>query len=433
MLKNLFGRMGCAVGAHTGPWEETDAPCTTQRQCSRCAHREERTTHDLGEWHRSAPDRCETVRACTRCGHQETGEAHDWRWKPGPAPCMQVQVCARCAAQAPDSRIEHTWGAWHFDDTAGQPVHNCSVCSLPSHAAIIAAVAHRSPQPDEALTAAVDAYLGADSVAGQRAVVEANAAAFFSVSMDPYLQRALQTFADHAQLAPALRALWVLLRRCHQGGTEAAFQRQPLDLFAEKARALVTATQWRDKQRILIQNPLLYDARMAPWWAQLEAAAPAEEKETISAHRTLLELCRAQGVLATLTDLVEPLPPPPPPPPEPVLDPQLVGTWENRDMLGYGGVTMVSYTTLVFAPGGRFVRSSRMRGGATFADSHGQWAGTSSLDSGADPGERGHWATNNGAITLSFDDGHTEVLRGYTVYPDALHLPSTLKRLWQRL
>lgn len=467
MLKNLLNRGLCLVGAHDGPWAPTTDPCTQTRACTRCGTHQTQTEHDLGDWLYQEAGRCETHRACARCGWAEEGLAHpwgdalrqpdgcavtrtcgrcaavealapehDWAWIWAEATCVQVAACARCGARAERQRLVHAWESWRFDEDAQRPVHRCGRCGTASHEVVADQIERRAAQANEALVQAVDAYLGADDLSQQRALIEQNPALFFSSAMNPFLARALAQFSGHDQLGPALRGLWVLLRNCQQEGLEVGLQLRAVDAAEDVVIALVSAGTWREKQRILLRHPFLYDAQLAPWWETIRRHAPAEHQPVIAAHQTLVQGCREHGVAAMLAELIAsepPPPPPPPPPPRPERDPQLVGLWQHTQVYRSGGFSMSSYSTLRLASGGAFRLTSRSRGGTTFVNSAGHWAGVSSVDSGDSPGEHGQWHVEGGDLILCFSDGTRSRMAGYTCRADSLFFPASSRRLWKRL
>ena len=468
MLKNLLGRGLCLVGAHEGEWAPApEQPCTQTRTCTRCQTVEQMVQHDFGDWYYVESGACETFRTCARCQTQETGIAHVWdepvrlegqcdvhqrctrcgeaqalepehdlRWVPTDTPCLEVVCCIRCQLQDGRKRLQHIWGAWEFDEQQQRPIHACERCEQTGTEAVASAFPIAPVCDDATLTAAVDAFFGAATTGEQQALIQQNAQRFFSVSMDDFLQRSLEQFHSHASLGPALRSLWVLLRQAQQEGLAAAFESQAIDDFSALVQRLFEADTWRSKQRLLIQNPVLYDERLEFWWQALLQAAPESERAVVQAHAQLVQLCRAHGVLATLAELVaeEPLPPPPPPPPpEPDRDPRLVGNWQHVDAIFSGGFSMRTYIDLQLRADGRFFRRARHRGGSTFVDSMGHWAGFSSIDSGASPAESGQWFVLNGALYLQYDDGTQTRLASMEVHPGSLFFPSASRRLWKRV
>lgn len=80
----------------------------------------------------------------------------------------------------------------------------------------------------------------------------------------------------------------------------------------------------------------------------------------------------------------------------------------------------------------RFVRASRSIASFEFSDSMGNWAGSSSVDSGLSPDERGSWNADGRHLHLRFDDGTTLSLRDYEVHPgDTLFFPQASQRIWK--
>ena len=83
------------------------------------------------------------------------------------------------------------------------------------------------------------------------------------------------------------------------------------------------------------------------------------------------------------------------------IDERLVGYWRHTDSHSMG----VSESYLLLARDGTFARTSRNIFSNTFLDSEGNWAGSSSIDSGLSPRERGRWSVTDGRLCLEFAEG----------------------------
>ena len=84
------------------------------------------------------------------------------------------------------------------------------------------------------------------------------------------------------------------------------------------------------------------------------------------------------------------------------IDERLLGYWRHTDSHSFG----VSEIYLLLARDGTFARTNRNIFSNTFLDSEGNWAGSSSIDSGLSAQERGRWSVIDGVFRLEYANGH---------------------------
>ncbi len=100
-----------------GDWSYvTEADCSMQRVCSRCANVESRTQHVWPGWSYVREHSCDLQRICGRCGATETSHAHagwtDWEYKTLGS-CVLTRGCTRCAEK--EKTEEHSMGGWTYE------------------------------------------------------------------------------------------------------------------------------------------------------------------------------------------------------------------------------------------------------------------------------------------------------------------------------
>ena len=110
------------------------------------------------------------------------------------------------------------------------------------------------------------------------------------------------------------------------------------------------------------------------------------------------------------------------------IDERLIGYWRHTDSNSFA----VSEIYLLLARDGTFARTSRSIFSSTFLDSEGNWAGSSSIDSGLSPQERGRWSVTGGKLCLEYAGGY--VVKGsYEFGGDSLLCDwSGEERFWKR-
>ena len=84
------------------------------------------------------------------------------------------------------------------------------------------------------------------------------------------------------------------------------------------------------------------------------------------------------------------------------IDERLLGYWRHTGSHSFG----VSESYLLLARDGTFAKTSRNIFSNTFLDSEGNWAGSSSLDSGLSAQERGRWSVTGQKLRLEYANGH---------------------------
>jgi hypothetical protein len=86
-------------------------------------------------------------------------------------------------------------------------------------------------------------------------------------------------------------------------------------------------------------------------------------------------------------------------------DPALVGHWVYEKHYFAGTFSSTTVRHLILLPDGRFSESARLLASMEHLDGGGDPTGTTNMDTGGDPGQRGHWAAANKMLYLLWDDG----------------------------
>lgn len=131
MLKKLWTKGKCLVGAHEGAWQYRESTtCAQFRLCKQCGVRSERIEHSWAAWMITQDGSCEHTRSCSRCSESERRVEHIW----GPSQyesagsCTQLSTCTRCQERA-SKGARHLWGTWEYASSEGCRQHQlCERC-----------------------------------------------------------------------------------------------------------------------------------------------------------------------------------------------------------------------------------------------------------------------------------------------------------------
>jgi len=367
MWKDLFDKGKCLLGFHEGAWRYRGArTCTQVQTCVRCGNTTERVEHQWADWGYERDGQCDQIRRCQRCGAVERQVTHSWG-EPHYAradACDRIAVCARCREpQALD--VVHVFDTWSYQtaDSCSQVV-TCSRCS----------------------------------VTGAPTRVEHDWGAW---TRSAFYETNVRVCRHCGEM--------LLDARVSGGGRPVAMQ--AIDADVNRVIAADTAPQIR---AILTQahSTLLTPAADKYFaFAFDQYADDAFRRGPLTAARTLVTRCQANGIDATLQELglEAPLPTPmvthSPTPGTPAqrkpasrrnaagpLDKRLIGHWTNTEFLGQGTPMMMSIESHCVLDGsGRF----------------------EFVVQGNDV-EAGTWTAGGGELVMRFDGGDSFV-RSYIV------------------